>query len=320
MDKEFLTNIIRYPVSKRARSYVEKYFDKKASKKIRLIMTLLVKDEEEILEKNIRFHKEMGVDGFIVTSHNSKDKTDEILEKLKEEGIVLEIIYEKDPAYHQVKFVDRMIKIAKRKYKADWIINADADEFYYSKSLNLKNEIYTAQKAGCNVIDVESTRIFPEDNSDYLNNYYFVKNPFQEFEIEMLGLNNNILKHYAGLYCCPKVIHRAKGYRKIEMGNHDIKMFGKKRVTSSNIVLYHFIVRSYQAQIDKLTRYKESINLISKGFGDHTRNMIKLYEEGKLKEEFDKEYGEDIKNILIKEGVLCIDKSLSNFLKYKGII
>ena len=93
MDKEFLTNIIRYPVSKRARSYVEKYFDKKASKKIRLIMTLLVKDEEEILEKNIRFHKEMGVDGFIVTSHNSKDKTDEILEKLKEEGIVLEIIY-----------------------------------------------------------------------------------------------------------------------------------------------------------------------------------------------------------------------------------
>lgn len=320
MDKECVKNIIKYPFSKRARSYVEKYFDKKSAEKIRLIMTLLVKDEEEILEKNIRFHKEMGVDGFIVTSHNSKDKTNEILEKLKEEGIVLEIIYETDPAYHQVKFVDRMIKTAKRKYKADWIINADADEFYYSKSLNLKNEIYVAQKAGCNVIDVESTRIFPEDSSDYLNNHYFVKNPFQTFEIEMLGTDNKVFRHYAGLYCCPKVIHKTKGYRKIEMGNHDVRMFGKKRVTSSNIVLYHFIIRSYQAQIDKLKRYKESINLISKGFGDHTRNMIKLYEEGKLKDEFDKEYGEEIKNVLIREGVLCIDKSLSNFLKYKGII
>jgi len=320
MDREFLKNIIKYPFSKKSRSYLEKYFDKKAAEKIRLIMTLLVKDEEEILEKNIRFHKEMGVDGFVVTSHNSKDKTDEILEKLKEEGIVLEIIYEKDPAYHQVKFVDRMIKIAKRKYKADWVINADADEFYYSKSLNLKNEIYTAQKAGCNVIDVESTRIFPEDKPDYLNNYYFVKNPFHEFEIEMLGTDNNVLRNYMDINRCPKAIHKTKGYRKIEMGNHDVKMFGKKRVTSSNIVLYHFIVRSYQAQIDKLKRYKESINLISEGFGGHTRNMIKLYEDGKLKEKFDKEYGEDIKNILIREGVLCIDKSLSNFLKYKGII
>ena len=320
MDKEFLKNIIKYPISKKARSCAKKYFDKKAAEKIKLIMTLLVKDEEEILEKNIRFHKEMGVDGFIVTSHNSKDKTDEILEKLKEEGIVLEIIHEKDPAYHQVKFVDRMIKIAKRKYKADWIINADADEFYYSRSLNLKNEIYIAQKAGCNVISLESTRLFPDDNPDYLNNPYFIKNPFHGFEIEMLGANNPMLGHYAGLYCCPKVIHKAKGYKKIEMGNHDVRMFGKKSVTCSNIVLYHLIIRSYPAQIDKLKRYKESINLISKGFGDHTRNMIKLYEEGKLKAEFDKEYGEDIKNILLKEGVLCIDKSLSNFLKYKGII
>ena len=29
----------------------------------RLIMTLLVKDEEEMLEKNLIFHKSLGVDG-----------------------------------------------------------------------------------------------------------------------------------------------------------------------------------------------------------------------------------------------------------------
>lgn len=37
----------------------------------RLIMTLLVKDEEEMLEKNLIFHKSLGVDGFIVTDNNS---------------------------------------------------------------------------------------------------------------------------------------------------------------------------------------------------------------------------------------------------------
>lgn len=39
----------------------------------RLIMTLLVKNEEELLEKNLLFHKAMGVDAFIVTDNNSAD-------------------------------------------------------------------------------------------------------------------------------------------------------------------------------------------------------------------------------------------------------
>ena len=133
-------NYIKYKIFN-IKKYVKKYLKQKEIDNLKLIITLLVKDEEDILETNIRFHKAMGADGFIVTSHNSTDRTNEILEKLKQEGIILEIIYETDPAYNQVMFVDRMIKIAKRKYKADWIINADADEFYYSKDLNLKKSI-----------------------------------------------------------------------------------------------------------------------------------------------------------------------------------
>lgn len=91
-------------------------------------MTLLVKDEEDIIEENLRFHRSMGVDGFIVTDNNSTDKTPEILKKYKEKGWILEIIEEKATGYEQKKWVHRMIKIAKNKYKAKWIINADADE------------------------------------------------------------------------------------------------------------------------------------------------------------------------------------------------
>ena len=35
-----------------------------------LMMTLLVKNEEAMLEQNLQFHKAMGVDGFIVTDNN----------------------------------------------------------------------------------------------------------------------------------------------------------------------------------------------------------------------------------------------------------
>lgn len=49
----------------------------------KLIMTLLVKDEADMLEENLLFHHSMGVDGFIVTDNNSTDRTPEIIRKYK---------------------------------------------------------------------------------------------------------------------------------------------------------------------------------------------------------------------------------------------
>ena len=64
-------------------------------------MTLLVKNEEELLEQNLIFHKQMGVDGFIVTDNNSTDHTPDILRKYKELGWIKEIIQEPATDYRQ---------------------------------------------------------------------------------------------------------------------------------------------------------------------------------------------------------------------------
>ena len=104
-----------------------------------LIMTLLVKNEDAMLESNLQFHRAMGVDGFIVTDNNSTDHTMDIIRKYKEKGWIKEVIEEKATDYEQKQWVDRMIWIGKTKYGADWIINADADEFWYAPSGNLKD-------------------------------------------------------------------------------------------------------------------------------------------------------------------------------------
>lgn len=101
----------------------------------RLIMTLLVKNEEDMLEENLIFHKAMGVDGFIITDNNSSDRTPEIIRKYKEKGWIVEAIEEKATDYQQKKWVDRMIWKAKSVHKADWVINADADEYGMLRSV-----------------------------------------------------------------------------------------------------------------------------------------------------------------------------------------
>lgn len=315
-----IKNFIKYPISRTARKEVQNYLKEKQMKNIKLIMTIVVRNEDSIIEKHIRFHKEMGIDGFIVTSHNSNDRTNEILEKLKQEGLVLDIIYKKTPEHQHHIWVNDMIKLAKRKYKTDWIINADADEFYYSKDLNLKKSILEYNTINPNVLIVDSTFLFPDDREDFLNCPYFITKPFQEFEAEMLNIKqNNNMQLFIGSQGCTKVIHKIKGYKKIYDGNHSVKMYRQKQIYPTNIILYHFHIKNYYEYERKVLRWIDSAHYMPQGVGEHMKRMIMLYKENKLKEQYDIQYGESLRNFLLNEGVVSIDKSVSNFMKWKGI-
>ena len=78
-----------------------------------LTMIILVKNEEDIIEKNIRFHAKKGVDNFVIMDNNSTDSTREILEELKKE-FELTIIEEKG-IYSQSKWMTKLAHIAKKK-------------------------------------------------------------------------------------------------------------------------------------------------------------------------------------------------------------
>ena len=71
----------------------------------KIIATLLVRDEEDVIKQNIEHHINQGVSGFIITNNSSKDNTLEILSKFPE---VLEIINEPETDYDQAKWVTKM--------------------------------------------------------------------------------------------------------------------------------------------------------------------------------------------------------------------
>ena len=58
---------------------------------IKIVGTILSRDEEDIIGANIEHHINQGVTHFIVTNNNSKDRTRQIIEKYPE---VVEIIDE----------------------------------------------------------------------------------------------------------------------------------------------------------------------------------------------------------------------------------
>ena len=101
---------------------------------LKIVMTLLVRDEEDIIGENLEFHRAQGIDHFIVTDNRSVDRTTDILQRYVSQGI-LTYIWEGRDNYDQAVWVTRMARVAATEFDADWVINSDADEFWMPTSI-----------------------------------------------------------------------------------------------------------------------------------------------------------------------------------------
>ena len=105
-------------------------------------MTLLARDEADIVDAQIAFHLNAGVDLVVATDNRSKDGTTEILERYERAGR-LHLIREEGDDMRQAEWVTRMARLAATDFGADWVINSDADEFWWPRGGSLKEVLAT---------------------------------------------------------------------------------------------------------------------------------------------------------------------------------
>jgi hypothetical protein len=92
-------------------------------------MTLLVRDEADIVAANLRHHLAAGVDHVIATDNGSADGTVEILEEFARRG-VLSLRHDTDDRFDQARMTTEMAMLARDRFGADWVLSNDADEFW----------------------------------------------------------------------------------------------------------------------------------------------------------------------------------------------
>lgn len=268
-------------------------------------MTLLVKNEEELLPLNLEFHRSMGVDGFIITDNNSTDSTPQIIEEYKQRGWVLEVIDEHATDYNQKHWVDRMIRLAKGKYHADWVINADADEFWYTPKRNIKAEISTTH---ANVLRCNVRNVYPEESLPWTEWNKRVRAVPAEADFDLSPYS--IFTHQTH-----KVMHRTAGYLQISMGNHKVKML-PRRTASSSIIVYHYNIRGKTQFLAKMINGgKQLEQRKSKHGGRHWRYFYDLYKQGLLEAEYARVVGANIQADLTREGYIVQDNPLPECFK-----
>lgn len=96
---------------------------------MKLVMTLMVRDEADVISAMIDHHLAQGIDTIIVSDNGSVDGTLEIIQGYLGGG---QVRLHQDPVHHkqQHSTVTGMAREAYAELGADWVLNADADEFW----------------------------------------------------------------------------------------------------------------------------------------------------------------------------------------------
>lgn len=267
-------------------------------------MTLLVRDEEDIVRNNIEFHLQKGVDFIIATDNASVDRTRDILEEYEQEGVLF-LIDEPGRDKRQADWVNRMARIASRRYGADAIFHCDADEFWYPRSGNLKSEI---SRRSADVLRVEMINVplvkrngeekFPEDTR------FAVVCPIEADDYQAQTKDRNLY-----LFRYPSKVMFKIGKRLFEVthGNHFIHNKDDSVVEeeSSDISIYHYPVRNKKQFLSKVVNSGSSFERNkklrkSRHASFHLKRWYEMHKSGLLDEEYDKTllHEDEIGNLL----------------------
>ena len=230
-----------------------------------LVLTLLCRDEADILESMLRFHLAQGVDRIIATDNGSVDGSLEILKRFERRG-QLTLLQEAEQTHDQAVWVTRMARMAAA-MGADWVINSDADEFWWPQQGTLNSTLSQLPKSVEGVL-VERTNYLPPIRNSKDQRPFFQRQTLRE----------RVSRNSLGQPLPPKLIHRANPDIEITDGNHGAHLNSRPitAIKNASIEILHVPIRSYEQLERKIRQGAEALQRnkrVSPGIGDSWRKI-----------------------------------------------
>jgi hypothetical protein len=239
---------------------------------VKLVMTMLVRNESDIIKYNIEFHAAMGVDSFVIMDHGSSDDTCDIISDLQK-IYNIELRHQRSTGYYQAEWVTQMARDAANLYEADWVINNDADEFWWPIEGDLKSTL---------------SSIPHSVDGLYIKRYNFppMLDGGEKSFIERMKYIDLFSVNSMGNPLPPKLCHRGAFDVEVSQGNHDAKgSLIKERCHCELIEILHYPMRSLYQFTEKIRTGGRAYELspdIPARLGGTWRQLYQIYTKGEL--------------------------------------
>lgn len=207
-----------------------------------LVMTLLVRDEEEILEANMRYHLGQGIDHIIVTDNLSSDRSREIIQGFVSQGVAT-YLFEDADTHSQSRWVTRMARMAHETFHADWVVHSDADEFW----VPVGHQSLATFFSECHEWDIIEARrhdfVCVQDETAKDRSRPFWERMTYRKRVSLNPLGNPLPS---------KVAHRSSANAVVADGNHAVYGIDRPRKLREGLEILHFPLRSRSQYINKI--------------------------------------------------------------------
>jgi hypothetical protein len=238
---------------------------------VKLAMTLLVRDEADVIALNLDYHFAQGVDHAIVTDNRSVDGTSEILRRYADDGRIT-LIDEQGEDFSAWRWRTRMSQLAGEQ-GADWVITNDADEFWWPREGTLRS-VFEAIPENVGVVVARRSNFAagPDD-----------ERPFWE----RMTLRETASTNPIGKPLPPKVAHRGDPGVTVGQGNHKVEGVEGKHLESGALEVLHYPWRSYEQFEQKVVTMGEAYarnTELPEGTGRARRWLFDEYKAGRLPE------------------------------------
>jgi hypothetical protein len=274
---------------------------------MKLVLTVLARDEADVIDAQIAFHLNAGVDFVIATDNASRDGTTDVLESYAREGH-LHLIHEPAEGLRQGEWVTRMARLAAREFGADWVINADADEFWWPRGGSLK-ELLSAVPPQYGIVHAFWRCFVPRPDDGALFAERMTVRLAQQAPI------NNPSSVYRPV---TKVAHRADPDVTVGRGNHGlVESPLRALLTWHPIEVLHFPLRSRAQWTHKVALQGEAFtkHIERAGTGYHLSGYSAL-QRGHIDDQYESlVVGGDALDRGLAQGTLVVDTRLRDALR-----
>ena len=219
------------------------------------VMTLIVRNEGDIIADHLRHHLDLGVDRFLVIDNGSTDGTADILDGFARAGVC--DVTRLDGAFDQAIWANSLVSEARSRFAPDWVCALDADKFLSPP----KGETLTTHLARlteleiirANRINVFGTAESLSDGDWHTEAIY--RSHIQEAATRRLYDPKRRMQYpYMCYYAFPKVLFRPHNFREIAKGGHLVTLDPPSEWVETGLDIWHFPIRSRDRFIETIDR------------------------------------------------------------------